>query len=581
MAEGRELLAHTSDPEEGSEVVPAQDVQDEENEESEELSRWTKSELDRIAAGVSALHEKNAQGKTLPESVDAVLKENKLVINATDFFDRHGVYSLLIPEAFDDMEHVVSQYRGLPTVVNDEQVQSVMDDLLDLIDMGRAQTLTLAGLKKLRTEIQVLRDLIFRHQKRSYVGKNTATAQKPSAPTLARPDSINHPWVEKHAQFIATHKLSHSFTDDPTQGLSFFTERFNVLFIQELFWLGRGATAQVATRYDDIRNKVDGIVSVAKAIDGKVLQSKFIFDTTDSAVVGMRKLADTLRFIDNAVLTTVDYGETSVDAHGYKSQGKFIQIPRLNFVVNRTLAADVAVLLKEGRYDMLAFHPMQLMLIQQAQAQVAGIIEYIKHEYARGGRTNADRMQRNQSVLQQFKQLQTFFDDARQERQLVLSARLEALLQKEAAGTLLDTEKDVLTMLKDGRKLWITESDIHTYGAGFDTEHDKFIKVFRPDRVFVDGERSKGGRTVMNKHGHVRTKMWWRLYALTTKYPSLITVRGKKEAAEVFEKRATDRKTGLPKQGPRKVPRLQRVGSRKMEDQPNPTPQDIPPTQGT
>jgi hypothetical protein len=244
------------------------------------------------------------------------------------------------------------------------------------------------------------------------------------------------------------------------------------------------------------------------------VQREYIINTTDAAIYGIQKTANTLRFIDNAFLSSLDFGITSADVHGVQSQGKHSLVPHLNYVISRPLLAEITLLQKQERYDMLALHPVQLMRLLQGHAQVNAFLDYIKSEYARDprrGRVNKPK------VEAAFKDLKDLFAAAVKERETVLKKELGKLESKVADGTISEKEQDVYRMLQAGSVLW-EEGANSAYGEAYDSEHAKFIRVFWPAEK--EGVQKRETQA-FGKRG--RTHAWWRLNALLEKYPPMLT----------------------------------------------------------
>jgi hypothetical protein len=480
--------------------------------------RWSQEERNLIFRGIRALRIKEGEGdqkETLLGALGRVLREDGMMVDENAFFAQRGVYSAMVPNVLHNMRSVVDAYLKTPEAAESD-IQEYASGLRDLIDSAERGEVSPNRLKELREEVALIEDKLISNIEDAEEGGEAASMQ-------SRIDkrSEHRPWQDKWDSVDRKNALMKSWSMDANRVWSLFTERFLVMFMGKLAWGGTGVSAKITAGVDDVFHAADGIVHMRRIVEGEPLNSTYVFDTTDAAEYGIQKLANTLRFIDMALLSTIDFGETSIEQHGVEGQGMYRLVPRLNYVISRPLAAEIALLLKNRRFDALAVHPVQLMVLKQGLAQVKAFSEYIKTEYGRNKRS----MERKRKIETQFNLLIKFFTDAVKEREAVLQNKYQRLLEKNVQEDGLENDEyDMLTMLHKGSPLW-SGGEHDPYGENYDIEHYKYIRVFRPDRM----------------HGNVRdrTQAWWRLNALLEKYPPLRMdeSRGEKRPIPAEDKR--------------------------------------------
>lgn len=483
-------------------------------------TRWSPAEQKRIFRGFRALMSKDKNGRSLQDRIDTTLRREGLVIDEMSFFRPHGPYSMMMPDTHEAMLGVLREYRMLP-IAADASRQEDADRIQDLIERAKKGDLSPNQFSELESDIERIRESIKDYKISK--GEQSPVDDEPTEDVSdvaeeepkAQRKMVSVRWKEKWEKVQLKNKWKKEWEKkrDATKEWSTFTERFMVLFTAKLGWGGEGTTARSPAEYDDIFHATDGIVRMDRELMGENgirerVRQTYSFDTTDTIEEGIQKTANTLRFIDMALLTTLEFAQT-YDADGnVEVEGMQKLVPRLNYVISRPLAAEVAILLQKNRYDLLALHPLQLMILKQAQAQVHAFMGYIETEYKHDRRRRDNKVQ----IINSFARLRDLIDAAAEEREAVLRDELDTLVRIRDERELTEQEQETFAMLTKGSALWIGGRG-NEYGESYDNEHGKYVRVFRPDRT----------SGTINKTNDQRTRAWWRMTALVEKYPAVRT----------------------------------------------------------
>ncbi len=483
--------------------------------------RWTREQRSLMNYALGEILKRDDTGKNMLEAMREILRNDGAIIDERTFFDPHGAYAEMVPDEHQIMLNIVSEFRKLPTSA-DSRKQEMADWVEERVKRWKAGAMSRSDVQELETEIEIMKDEIKASQGEEAAVEEDAVVEESSDSTTAgtrklrRTLLINRRWPDKWQKVKDKDEMSRDWKMDRGKIYSLFTEESDVLYSNLLQWDGAGTRSWMAADYDDKRHAADVVKTAQRVIEEtiggkkvqKTLTQEYIVNTTDGAEYGIQKTANTLRFIDFTFLSTLDFGVTSADIHGVESQGKHRLVPHLNYVISRPLTAELVLLHKHERYDILALHPVQLMRLKQAQAQVNAFLEYINTEYARNSRSRSNK----NKVRDAFTKLSTLFAEVISERENLLKGALQGLRTKKAAGSLSETENDILEILEPGEVLW-TRGPGNEYGELYDEEHRKYVRVFRPDRT----------KTTIRGRYKNRSQAWWRLMALTEKYPPVLT----------------------------------------------------------
>lgn len=522
LPDGRIVEKVSSVPAEIVSVETQSDTSEEStsNESQNIRERWTPRERKLIYQGMRALQSKDESGLRFADRISATLRQEGLVINELSFFRPHGPYSMMMPDTHEVMMDLVREYRVLP-IAADESKQDDANRIQDLIERAKRGDLSPNQFTELEVDIERIRDAI-KEQKRAAgevieeLPEDIVVEDAVEAGQKKQRKQVNVRWKEKWDKVQLKNKWKKEWEKkrDATKEWSDFTERFMVLFIAKLGWGGEGVIARVPAETDDVFHATDGIVRMDRELidedgRGERVKQTYTFDTTDSVEEGIQKTANTLRFIDLALLTTLEFAQTYDDQGNVEVEGMQTLVPRLNYVISRPLAAEMAILLKNNRKedrDMLALHPAQLMILRQAQAQIAAYMAYIETEYRNDRRREDNKAQ----IIAAFARLRDLIDAAAEEREDVLREEFDDLSRAREERALSEDEQQIFAMLLKGSVLW---SDHDKYGAEYDSEHGKYIRAFKPDTAdeFINDTKGR------------RTRAWWRMTALVEKYPAVRT----------------------------------------------------------
>lgn len=504
--------------------------------------RWTSDEQELMWNGLRALLKKDTSGRRLRDQMHTELQRHGLVIDEKSFFRPHGPYSMMMPDVHENMLNLVAVRRKQ---LNEEYTESVdavdeskLEDLQRLAGLvGQAQEgdLTPNQSKKLVTEIEKIREdikqYIIANKKPSSAETDAEQVDEEEEETSSdtkKPQNrqINVPWKEKWDKIQMKNQWKKEWEKkrDITKEWSDFTEKFMVLANAKLGWAGDEGVviARAPAEYDDIFNATDGIVQMERELvddkgEREIVGQTYAYDTTLSADEGIQKTANTLRFIDMALLTKLEFAQT-YDKHGNViAEGMQSLVPRLNYVISRPLAAEIAILVKNDRFDMLAVHPMQLMILRQAQAQINAYMSYIETEYSRDQR----RKDNKEKIIDTFARLRDLINAAAEEREDLLREDFDGLTQALKERELTVKERERLAMLVRGSVLWT--GDAGDYGESYDREHGDYVRAFRSDRMDRVIHREYVDNVPLVDRQGPRTGGHSRLTALLRKYPPLKT----------------------------------------------------------
>lgn len=147
-------------------------------------------------------------------------------------------------------------------------------------------------------------------------------------------------------------------------------------------WMGENVTARKASRFDDIRNKIDAVVEIDQETSREVMA--LAIDVTH--VSGFERGADRVgknlekklrsikKEIDNGRLGTIKYFESGDGTF----QGKLSQIPRVVVGIDTKTLREVVEIWLGDREEDMRNHPIALQIIEEIGMQLETFLAYAR-----------------------------------------------------------------------------------------------------------------------------------------------------------------------------------------------------------
>lgn len=147
-------------------------------------------------------------------------------------------------------------------------------------------------------------------------------------------------------------------------------------------WMGENVTARKASRFDDIRNKIDAVVEIDQETSREVMA--LAIDVTH--VSGFERSADRVgknlekklrsikKEIDNGRLGTIKYFESGDGTF----QGKLSQIPRVVVGIDTKTLREVVEIWLGDREEDMRNHPIALQIIEEIGMQLETFLAYAR-----------------------------------------------------------------------------------------------------------------------------------------------------------------------------------------------------------
>lgn len=137
-------------------------------------------------------------------------------------------------------------------------------------------------------------------------------------------------------------------------------------------WFGEGVRTQQTTDFDDYTNGIDSLVEFERD-DGKQFLGLAIDATFGGSMSFDKKFRKIRRQLVEGKMGSVKYFR-SLDG---EMEGRLNYVPRVVLSINRNKVIEIAKLWVEGRQQVLAKHPVQLILMQEVYIQLAAQQKFV------------------------------------------------------------------------------------------------------------------------------------------------------------------------------------------------------------
>ncbi len=179
--------------------------------------------------------------------------------------------------------------------------------------------------------------------------------------------------VQSHKAYVERHEeiFEHDATPETREALRLGTilEEVVVDQIEQNEWAGKGVTTRRASRYDDIKNKVDVILEIEQP--DSTAHLTLAIDTTYGQTIE-RKFEEIRDKIKKGTLATVEYFESSDGVH----KGALHKVPQVVLGAEGKTVTELARLWLHGKNKELREHSVQFQFLEQIRVQLEAFRDY-------------------------------------------------------------------------------------------------------------------------------------------------------------------------------------------------------------
>ncbi len=147
-------------------------------------------------------------------------------------------------------------------------------------------------------------------------------------------------------------------------------------------WMGENVTARKASRFDDIRNKIDAVVEIDQETSREVMALAVDVTHVSGLERGVDRLGKNLekklrsikKEIDNGRLGTIKYFESGDGTF----QGKLSQIPRVVVGIDTKTLREIVEIWLGDREEEMKNHPVAFQIIEEIEMQLETFLAYAR-----------------------------------------------------------------------------------------------------------------------------------------------------------------------------------------------------------
>ncbi len=225
----------------------------------------------------------------------------------------------------------------------------------------------LAGLEVIRRVSPVLDDILIEQWEDEEADTATRPRDSYTAEDEKELSEENRLMLAKDRARIA--EMKPTWKHNETKEFGDFVEKLVLVCASRLRWFGRETEVKPTEESDDIIRATD----IAVFFHTRDTEQVVGMDLTDSAIFGLQKVANSMRFINNGRLSTLLFSFDGTDEN----------VPHFINVVSRKRAIELASLMENalntGNWDLVAAHPLQIEILAQMAVQAEAYLDYAQH----------------------------------------------------------------------------------------------------------------------------------------------------------------------------------------------------------